>query len=132
MVQKVNQIKSFRDMRVWQKSMGLCQLVYNLTDQLPSAETYNISSQMRRSALSIPSNIAEGFQRQTTVDYRRFINFARGSAAELETQLELAHSLYQLDTTRTALLEIAQVQKMLAKLQQSLTAKISILQVELH
>lgn len=106
--------------------MGLCQLVYKLAKQLPTVEMYGLSSQMKRSALSIPSNIAEGFQRQTTTEYRRFINVASGSAAELETQLELVSSLYHILESQKIITELAEVQRMLAKLQQSLTAKIRV------
>ena len=76
-------------MIVWQKAMQLTIDVYNLIRQLPLEEKYALSDQMRRSALSIPSNIAEGNARESTRDTNHFLYIAQGSRAELETQLEL-------------------------------------------
>lgn len=81
--------KDYRDLIVWQKAMQLTIDVYNLIRQLPLEEKYALSDQMRRSALSIPSNIAEGNARESTRDTNHFLYIAQGSRAELETQLEL-------------------------------------------
>jgi four helix bundle protein len=88
-----NDIKSYRDLIVWQKSMKLVIEVYHLTDTFPKSELYGIVSQIRRSAVSVPSNIAEGKQRGTRKEYRQFLIVAFGSAAELDTQLEISREL---------------------------------------
>ena len=82
--------QSFRDLEVWQRAMDLTAAVYELTHSFPKQEIYGLTSQMRRCAVSIPSNIAEGSARATKRDFAHFITMARGSAAELETQLLLA------------------------------------------
>ena len=86
-------VKSFRDLLVWQKSMKMTITVYQLTQGFPKEETYGLASQMRRSAVSIPSNIAEGHGRLNTGEYRQFLGIARGSNFELQTQLEIARNL---------------------------------------
>ena len=80
---------SFRDLTVWQKSMDLVTLVYQLTEKFPSDERFGLTSQMRRAVVSIPSNIAEGRRRGTSREYRQFLQIAYGSGGELETQLEI-------------------------------------------
>ena len=80
-------IVDYKDLIVWQKSMDLLIEVYKLVKKLPKEETYVLSDQMRRAAVSIPSNIAEGKNRSSMKDYLRFLFMARGSRAELETQL---------------------------------------------
>ena len=82
-----NKLKSYKDLVVWQKSMDLVVEVYALVKKLPKEETYALSDQMRRSVVSIPSNIAEGYTRNSTVEYLRFLSIANGSRTELETQL---------------------------------------------
>ena len=77
-------LKSFRELRVWKKSYDLCLEVFRITKNFPREERYILSSQMRRSALSIPSNIAEGYGRKTKADYIRILYIAYGSACELE------------------------------------------------
>lgn len=86
-------IHSYQDLIVWQKAMDLVVLVYSLTRSFPKEEIYGLSSQMKRSAISIPSNIAEGRRRSTRNDFKRFIAIAYGSGAELETQIEIAKRL---------------------------------------
>jgi four helix bundle protein len=90
-------ITSFRDLIVWQKSMSLVINIYSQTKTFPDSEKFGLVSQMRRAAVSIPSNIAEGKQRGTRKDYRQFLVIAYGSSAELETQTEIAHNLEYLD-----------------------------------
>ncbi len=85
-------IESYRDLRVWQGAMDLCVAVYKASASFPSSEIYGLTSQMRRAAVSIPSNIAEG-HRRSRADYARFVSIARGSAAEIDIQLELAHRI---------------------------------------
>jgi four helix bundle protein len=86
-------IKSYRDLIVWQKSMQLVTRVYLKTKTLPKEELYGLGSQMRRSSVSIPSNIAEGYGRNSTNDYLRFLQIASGSLYELQTQLEICMNL---------------------------------------
>jgi four helix bundle protein len=84
-------ISSFRDLTVWQLGMQLTEQVYRSTAEFPKSETYGLSSQMRRSAVSIPSNIAEGQGRDSTKEFLHFLAIAFGSICELETQLILAN-----------------------------------------
>lgn len=86
-------IHSYRDLTVWQKAMELVAEVYTVTKRLPSSELYGLISQMRRSAVSIPSNIAEGRRRMSRADYIHFLNIAYSSGAELETQIEICKKL---------------------------------------
>ena len=86
-------VKSYRDLSAWQKARLLVKEVYLLTAAFPVGERFGLVSQMNRAAVSIPSNIAEGYGRATTQDYLHFLRIARGSAYELETQLVLAQDL---------------------------------------
>jgi four helix bundle protein len=86
-------VRSFRDLTVWQKSIQMAVAVYRLTQDFPREELYGLTSQMRRAAVSIPSNIAEGHGRLGTNEYRQFLGVARGSNFELQTQLEIARAL---------------------------------------
>ena len=85
--------RSYKDLVVWQKGISLAKLVYRLTQQFPPEEKFGIVAQMRRAAVSIPSNIAEGQARHTTGEFIQFISHAEGSVAELDTQLILATEL---------------------------------------
>lgn len=85
---------SHKDLIVWQKAMILAELTYFLTKKLPKSESFGLISQMQRAAVSIPSNIAEGWGRNSANELKRFLLIARGSAAELETQLLLAERLH--------------------------------------
>ncbi len=87
------EIKTFRDLIAWQRAMELTKLVYRATARMPAGERFGLTSQMRRSAVSIPSNIAEGYARESLDDYLRHLRIARGSHAELQTQLVLAEDL---------------------------------------
>ena len=86
-------MKSYRELIVWQKSMSMVTEVYAIVNGFPKNEMYELSSQVRRCAVSIPSNIAEGYGRNSTDDYIRFLRTARGSLYELQTQLEIARNL---------------------------------------
>jgi four helix bundle protein len=81
---------AFRDLMVWQRSMQLAKAVYGLTKEFPQDERFGLTSQIRRSAVSIPSNIAEGQGRLNVGEFKQFLGIARGSNYELQTQLELA------------------------------------------
>jgi len=86
-------IHSYKDLDVWKRSVNLVVTVYSLTKRFPKEELYTLVSQLRRSAISIPSNIAEGHSKRATKDYIRFVNIAYGSLAELETQLVISEKL---------------------------------------
>ncbi len=105
-------IASFRDLIVWQKSFALVKDIYSLTAGFPKSEMFGLRSQMQRSAVSIPSNIAEGQQRHSRKEYRQFLGIAQGSAAELETQLLLAEQIYKIDVSEHVA-KLHEIQKML-------------------
>lgn len=86
-------VRSFRDLRVWQSAMDLVVKVYELTRTFPRSETYGLSSQLQRAAVSIPANIAEGHARRNLGEYLHFLSIARGSLAEVQTYLELVPRL---------------------------------------
>ena len=117
--------RGFRDLLVWQKSMVLVKQVYAMTRQFPTDERFGLTSQMRRAAVSIPSNIAEGQARHSTGEFIQFISHAEGSVAELETQLEIAADLgYCTPSQKTAVLALAEeVRKMLNALRRKLQGR---------
>lgn len=90
--------KSYRDLKVWQKGVDLTVFVYELSKNFPKEEMYGLTSQVRRAAVSVPSNIAEGAERFSIRDYIRFLRTAKGSLSELETQLYIAVRLNYLTT----------------------------------
>jgi four helix bundle protein len=85
-----NQVNSYKELIVWQKAMELVVEIYRLTEKFPREEIYGLISQMRRCAVSIPSNIAEGRRRGSRNDFSRFLSISYGSGAELETQIEIS------------------------------------------
>lgn len=89
----MGEINSYRDLIVWKKSMDTTQTIYKLTKAFPDTEKYGMISQLRRASVSIPANIAEGYGRQSTKDYVRFLQIARGSLYEVQTLLELSNGL---------------------------------------
>jgi four helix bundle protein len=89
----MNKINTYRDLLVWQKSMNLVTSIYQRTATFPQSENYGLTSQIRRCAISIPSNIAEGYGRNSTGDYKRFLRISVGSLFELQTQIEIAFNL---------------------------------------
>ncbi len=105
-------ISSFRELIVWQKSFDLTVEIYRLTSNLPSSERRGLCDQMRRCSVSIPSNIAEGQQRNNRKEYRQFLGMARGSAGELETQLLLVEKIYTLEVAHPVEV-VHEIQKML-------------------
>lgn len=88
-----NTIKTYRDLKVWQRSMQVVTEVYRFTKSFPSDEQYGLTNQIRRSAISVPSNMAEGYGRGTTGDYVRFLRISVGSLYELQTQWQIAQNL---------------------------------------
>ncbi|MBX4211093.1 four helix bundle protein [Candidatus Parcubacteria bacterium] len=114
------QFHKYEDLDVWRKSMDLVELVYRITKTFPKEELYGLTSQMRRCAVSIPSNIAEGSRRSTDKDFSHFVSIAFGSGAELETQIKIARRLkYTTDDESIANL-LNDIMKMLNKLIHSL------------
>jgi four helix bundle protein len=89
----MSEIKNYRDLIVWQKAMTLAKEIYEATRAYPKGELFGLTQQLRRAAVSIPSNIAEGNGRGTKPDYIRFLQIARGSLFEAQTQIELSRDL---------------------------------------
>jgi len=114
----VGEIKTYRDLLVWQKSMSLVTAVYRITKSFPVEEKFGLTSQIQRCAVSIPSNIAEGYGRRSTGDYLRFLQIAMGSVFELQTQLEIARNLDYLTQARFEELygQSREVERMLSSL----------------
>ncbi len=115
-------VKDFKDLIVWQKAMELVAEVYQLVKKLPKEELFALSDQIRRAAISIPSNIAEGQGRNSKKEYNHFLAIAKGSKAELETQLLLCVKIKYLENSEieTAINLIHEVGKMLNSLQKFL------------
>lgn len=111
-------VKSYKDLKIWQRSMDMVELIYRVTEGFPSKESFGLTSQMRRAAVSIPSNIAEGYGRQLTGSYSQFLSIARGSLFELETQVEICTRLKYLNKTESENLtsEIVEISKMISSL----------------
>jgi len=114
---------SFRELTVWQKAVDLTVEVYRLAKRLPKEELYYLSSQMRRAAVSIPSNIAEGQSRKSSKEFTNFLSIAQGSKSELETQLLICNRLNYLtkDDTAPAMELLTEISKMITALAQKLT-----------
>ena len=110
--------KHFQDLIVWQKSMELVDEIYHLTRLLPRDEIYSLSNQMRRAAISVPSNIAEGHGRQTDKEFKQFLSIGRGSLYELETQIYICirQNYFPEEQANTALNLCRETGKMLTKL----------------
>src|ERR1700677_3632442 len=118
-------VKSFRDLEVWQLGLDLVETVYRVTARFPKAELFALTSQMRRAAVSIPSNIAEGRARDSTREFLHFLAISRGSLAELETQLELAIRLDYTDSDLHAARTQSEVLgKKLSRLHSAISSKL--------
>jgi len=111
---------SFEDLVVWQRAMLLVREIYAVTRHFPADEKFGLTSQLRRAAVSVPSNIAEGHERETTADYIRFISIAEGSLAEARTQLRIAADLGYCSDVAATLDEMRQIKRMLNALRRSL------------
>ena len=120
----MGEINSYKDLLVWQKSVKLVTSVYNLVKEFPEHEKFGLSQQMRRSAVSIPSNIAEGWGRFSRKNYMQFLRIARGSLFELETQIILAVNLEYINKDNTLEVEIIEISKMLNALIRRLEEKV--------
>jgi four helix bundle protein len=121
----MSEIRSYRDLLVWQKGIGLVTKVYEATKRFPREEIYGLTSQMRRCAVSIPSNIAEGHGRSTRKEYLRYLEIGLGSLFELQTQLVIARNLTFLESSSCTELELQarELERMLSSLLRSLRRK---------
>lgn len=113
------QVHRYEKLTVWQKAMDLVEVIYRATTTFPESERYGLVSQMRRAAVSIPSNIAEGSRRSTKKDFRHFLVIAFGSGAELETQMRIATRIGFLKEDNEMRPLLDEVMKMLNKLIES-------------
>lgn len=113
-------IQNYRDLIVWQKSMKLVESIYRILKNFPNNEVHCLSSQLRRSAISIPSNIAEGFGRKSKAEFNRFLYISRGSLYELQTQTEIAKRLNYVKNT-----EITDLEKLMFEIEKMLNSLIS-------
>ena len=109
------QIKSYRDLEVWQRSMRLAKRIYQVTNRFPTDERFGLTNQLRRAAVSVPSNLAEGHARFGAGEFSRFISITMGSVAELETQILLSNDLGYVEgaTAEELLSELDGIGKML-------------------
>jgi four helix bundle protein len=118
-------IESYKQLKVWQRSIELVKEIYQITKQFPKSELYGLYIQMRRSAISIPSNIAEGYRRRGVKEYIRFLSIANASAAELETQIIISKFQYSKIAFRKAESLLEEVQKMLIVMIKKMVEKLS-------
>jgi four helix bundle protein len=118
-------LKNYKELKVWQKAYQLCITIYKITKDFPKDERYGLTSQIRRSAVSVPSNIAEGYGRKTTPEYIRSLFIAYGSHCELETQILLSKDLGYIKTEDFEALQkdVGEVERMLKALIKSLQNK---------
>ena len=120
-------MKDYKDLQVWQRSIDFVVEIYTLVKALPAEETYALSDQMRRAAVSIPSNIAEGMERSAVKEKLHFLSIATGSLAEIETQLIICSRLGFINqaTLKHQLDDVVTIQKMLYKLSASLKTRLT-------
>jgi four helix bundle protein len=125
-VKKEMSTSRFRDLKAWQLGMDLAEHIYLITDSFPKSEAYGLTSQIRRAAVSVPSNLAEGCGRDSTKEFLHFIAIAIGSICELETQTLLSHRLkyIKLDDLEKILTLLTETRRTIHGLQKYLRAKI--------
>ncbi len=116
-------MKGHHSLDVWKRAIILVTEIYKMTDNFPNNEIYGLSQQMRRSAVSIPSNIAEGAGRNSTREFLQFLSIAQGSLSELETQIIIGNNLGYIRSVATILKELDEISKMLIGLSKSLKRK---------
>ena len=118
---------NYKELKIWQKSMDLVENVFQLIANFPDSEKYGLIDQIKRSSISVPSNIAEGAGRNSNKDFSRFLSISRGSLNELNTQLIISHRLNFIENDRLNKLEneINEIQKMIYKFNQGLETKIN-------
>lgn len=110
---------NFKELKIWKESIELVKLTYLLSNELPDNEKFGLKSQIQRSAVSIPSNIAEGSGRSTTKDFNHFLNISLSSSYELETQLIIAYELFKVEIN-TILEKLGEIQRMIIGFKKSL------------
>ncbi len=117
-------MSGLEDLKVWRRSIALVRTIYDITNVFPRHELFGLTSQLRRAATSIPSNIAEGHARNSTRDYARFVSHAQGSLAEVVTQTHIALELGYLesDAASPVLRELDEIGRILNRLRRSLTS----------
>jgi four helix bundle protein len=117
-----NRVRSYRDLDVWQIAMDIVVDIYRVTKAFPAEEKFGLTSQLRRAAVSVPSNIAEGHSRLGPAEFRRFVSIARGSVAEVDTQIAVAIALEFIGTDEASVVspKLDRLSKMLFSLYQSL------------
>lgn len=115
-------VQSYKDLIVWQKAIDMFEMIYQVTRNFPKEELYGLTNQLRRAAVSIPSNIAEGHARASTAEFVRFLSIARGSLAEVETHLLIARRLAYLSNDQLA--PILSLQIEINKMTNGLMAKL--------
>ena len=120
-------IRSYTDLRVWQRGMDLVEAIHVTTQSFPKHEIYGLTSQVRRAAVSIPANIAEGHSREHTKEFRNFLSMAQGSISELETELEIAARLGYLPVEQFSRLmpQVAGLAKQVRALREALAKRIA-------
>lgn len=106
-------IRNHKDLKVWKKSLDLVDNIYRITEFFPNKEIYGLTNQLRRSAVSVPSNIAEGAARSSKKEFIQFLYIALGSLAELETQMIIASRLGYLNTLDSLLNDVKLIQRLL-------------------
>jgi len=118
-------LNSYKDLIVWQKSIELVSEIYKLTERFPKTEIYGLTSQIRRAAVSLPSNIAEGYTRKHRPEYVQFLRIAFGSGGELETQIIIAEKLEFANNKDIGKVKnlLEEIMKMLNKLISTLVAR---------
>ena len=118
-------VKSYRDLDVWQKGMGLVETAYQITGKFPKEELFGLTNQLRRSSVSIPSNIAEGFLRQHANEMIQFLYIALGSCGELDTQTEISYRLRYITENQKNLLseDVDHIARMIRNLIKSLRSR---------
>jgi four helix bundle protein len=123
-VAETSKPRHYKDLLIWQRGIGLAKLIYRLTANFPNEQGYGLTSQLRRAAVSIPSNIAEGQARRSTKEFLQFLSHAEGSLAELETQLLLSVELGFSEQTQVepSLKKIDELQKMTVALKRKLSS----------
>ena len=111
-------LKNYKELKVWQKAYNLCIEIYKITRTFPKEELYGLTSQIRRAAVSVPSNIAEGYGRKTTPEYLRSLYIAYGSSCELETQILLSGDLglMKVEALNKLQADLGEVERMLKAL----------------
>jgi four helix bundle protein len=121
----MEKLKSYRELEVWKVSMEFVTEIYRITSKFPSSELYGLSAQIRRCAVSIPSNIAEGAGRKNTREFIQFLYVSNGSLSELETQLEIAFRLGYVTDPEPCNNRIMHIRKMLVNLIRALNQKLN-------